>query len=250
MKSNIFKIITWNVNYDERAKGDYEKYDWKHRKEKVGKFIRSNIGSIFHLQEVMPEYMKDIADWLFETHFLFAVKVHPCGRKNVSAFPRDMYGIKHINIPAPSDEHRQVFLKVRAGGFIFINAHFPINQKFREDFTDQLCELTENEITPVIVTGDFNSFPDGNGFDQTYFIQNHGKLHAATSVMIDAKTRKRALKTFEPFPYDEIPESAKNAPEFNLDHIFVKRLTHGVPEVHTLDGASDHYAISMEFYTD
>ena len=210
------EIITWNVNYDDRAIGEFEKYDWDHRKAAIGEFVKSHMNSIFHFQEVMPKYMTEIEDWLCETHVLFSMQVHPCGRQNVSAYPASLNNLEQVDVPPPSEKHRRVFLRVENDECVFYNVHFPMAEEFREAFTKQLCDLTRNETRKVVVTGDFNSFPDGNGFEQTFQIQREGNLYAATSVMKD------------------------------FDHIFVKGIVHQTPRVY-VNSSSDHYAISMEF---
>lgn len=245
------RVISWNVNWDVRAT---DEYCWDQRKVNIEKYVKKNKGedTFWHFQEVMPDYMKDFKEWFEHDHNIFTMEVHPCGRQNVSVFPKSISELIQVDVVPLSERHRRVFLKVENDHYVFINVHFPMAECYRNDFTKQLCELTQNETRKVVVSGDFNSFPDGNGFEQTFNIQNKGNLWEVSSIMIDEETGERVLTTFEPFPYDSIPDSAKNAPKYHLDHIFLKNVTTVKEPVKVFKPItqilSDHFPLKLQFF--
>ena len=123
------EIISWNINYSKRTIGEYEPFDWKHRKTLVLDFLKSQIKSnvIINLQEVMEEYLDDLLP-LFKDFDVFKQQVHPCGRRLLTIIPKD-FRAKQININKISDNHRQVFLGVVFNDTMLLNAHFPMALK-------------------------------------------------------------------------------------------------------------------------
>jgi endonuclease/exonuclease/phosphatase family metal-dependent hydrolase len=253
------KLISWNVNFDARAEGDFEAFAWKNRSAPICDFLTKHIdnSTIVHLQEVMPEYITDLKKVVAETHDIFTQQVHPCGRQLLSAIPKEYEAYKQ-NVPAPSDQHRQVFLKTADRyGDTYINAHFPMGKQWRWDFCKQLVELIEY-YSNVFITGDFNTFPDDGGFEQLQYIQSFGKVYDAALMLVNPEGTERVLQTFDPYPYDKVPDSALNAPALNLDHIFIRcDMVHEPPKAFALKdlefkgekyGISDHSALIISFH--
>ena len=256
---NSFQIVTHNVNYDPRAEKDFSIFAWKNRKEKLlayyTELIQKDIPTIFCLQEVMPEYMGDILDTFKEYH-CHTQKVHPNGRQIITLVP-EKYTSKRIEVRRPSEKHRQVFLvtsiMIKEKKIILYNTHFPMGLEWRHDFTDELVNLLDKFTDiPNVVVGDFNTFPDEWGIEQSLQIQLKGNVVDVTQYMEDVETKKRVLKTFSPYPYDKVPI---NIEPYNLDHIYVRKICTERVQVHFLKqlewndvmySLSDHAMLSIK----
>ena len=87
-EKTTMNLFNQNINFDKRADGEYEIFDWAHRKEYVlsemEKFMiesaKNDQETIFCLQEVMPESEADIRKLLEDTHDIYKVVTHPVGR--------------------------------------------------------------------------------------------------------------------------------------------------------------------------
>lgn len=248
------RVVTWNINFSHRAIDEFKEFDWDHRKKYV---LESLIKlqtkcTIFHLQEVMPEYLDDLNPLFTNTHDIFMQQVHPCGRCVYSAVPKEL-SAKPADIPKLSDNHRQVFLGVQLNdGTLLINGHLPMAVKYRMEFSHQLGKLVEYE-KKVIVTGDFNPFSDAGGYEQKRIIQCQGGVYELTSYITNESESERVLTTFSPYPYDSVPDGVSPS---NLDVIFAKGIgKHNNPKAYPLKllnfkeekyGASDHSAIVVD----
>jgi hypothetical protein len=49
------ELVTFNVNFSERTKGEFEKFDWNHRKDRVVNFLLSRGENA-----IFPEKLKNI----------------------------------------------------------------------------------------------------------------------------------------------------------------------------------------------
>jgi len=248
----MIQIITHNVNYDSRAEKKFKAFAWENRKDKLlsyyAEIIQKDIPTIFCLQEVMPEYTDDIKK-VFKGYNWYAQQVHPTGRQIVTLIPKE-FTSERIKVPKISENHRQVFLaisvRIKENTFMLYNAHFPMGLKWRVDFTNQLVNILrpptsipsvaelENLLkspTGTIVIGDFNTFPDAWGVEQSLEIQIYGNVVDATQYMEDVETKKRVLKTFSPYPYDKVPA---NVEPYNLDHIYIRYFRTERVQVHFL----------------
>jgi len=87
-------------------------------------------------------------------------------------------------------------------------------------------------------------------------IQNYGRVHDATSVIVfDSNKDVRVTQTFEAYPYDKVPQKALDAFPYHLDHIFVRGFIHAPPTTqrhHVIQfrgmkyGVSDHLPILLK----
>ncbi len=54
-------LITWNINFSEQTVGEYEEFDWNHRKQRVIDFLIKHCAtSIICVQEATEESSNDI----------------------------------------------------------------------------------------------------------------------------------------------------------------------------------------------
>ncbi len=135
-------------------------------------------------------------------------------------------------------------------GVLITNVHLPMDRKFRMPLTEHIASQTERLALMLkvesIVVGDFNTFPDDQGYEQTLSMQT-GIYREATTIILDAENPKqRILETFSPYPYDVVPDSP-NKYAYHLDHIFVSaKIENSIP-ICFPSTASDHFAISIMF---
>jgi endonuclease/exonuclease/phosphatase family metal-dependent hydrolase len=248
MSSAKYEIITWNINYSVDTVGEFEKYDWKHRKDRVIQFLLSHVGAIFCLQEATEESIADICSVFDATHTHHSKKVHPAGRYLLTLIP-GQYVTSHITLPV-LEGFRDCWDCFMIDWTFITNVHLPMAAKYRLPLSSHITASVETLCRSCadphsIILGDWNSFPDEQGYEQVMSIQT-GTHREATSVILDAiDPKKRILATFQPFPYDIIPDHP-NRYTYHLDHIFVSNLENTIPIAYESD-ASDHFAISMTY---
>jgi mRNA deadenylase 3'-5' endonuclease subunit Ccr4 len=252
-------LLSWNINYSTQTVGEYEIYNWKHRAPQVLKFLIEHIpNTILCLQEATEESIADI-EKILPNHQIFTKKVHPAGRYLLTAFPhgltafpiklkveqdtRECWDCFNVRI---NDDH----LLPGENELLITNVHLPMSATYRLPLTAHIAAQTGDYATYhnilSIVAGDFNTFPDDQGYEQTMSMQT-GAYREATSVIVAANDPKlRILETFSPYPYDIVPD-APNKYKYHLDHIFVTGdIQNSIPECF-VSSASDHYALRMRF---
>lgn len=169
----MIRVVSWNLNFSERTINEYEPFDWGHRSAyvlaQIRHLMRGDDSSrvIFAFQEVMPGYIDDLGSVLSRTHSIHIKEVHPCGRALYTAFPL------HLNVEpfvcAPLQGKRDcwdIFLigdYPRTGGWTLINCHIPMDAKYRLPICDHIARCP---LRDVVWVGDFNSFSDGDGYEQ------------------------------------------------------------------------------------
>jgi len=270
------KIVSWNLNYDPRAKNNddsfnYEAFDWKYRSryvlDDISLFLEKNKTTvIFAFQEVMPQYMEDLNGLLSETHHIFTKKVHDIGRHLYTAIPKQFHTAKQELEELEGCRNCWDIFGVN-DQFWLMNVHLPMAGKFRLPISKHVAANGYHSI-PSIIVGDFNTFSDELGYEQMRQIQAEG-YYDASSILLGGSMkepfvpdlpRRRILQTFEPYPYDVISDNLRRYP-INFDHIFVHgSLQHDTPICYdqakfhhkgqiiadTGDfGHSDHFAISI-----
>ena len=240
-------ILTWNINFDSRTVGEYEKFDWKHRKDRVIEFLLKHKG-IICLQEATKESIEDLTKALESTHTIFTKISHPAGRYLFTAFPKNMKVVV-AEIPILPKYRDCWHCFIVNDDFIVTNVHLPVGRDYKMPLSVHISEQTEKlttflEINKAIMLGDWNTFPDDNGYEQTMSIQK-GRFREASSVILNAEDpTRRVLETFSPYPYDIYSKGPTH--EYHLDHIFVMGLETSIP-LCTVSDASDHYVLVMNF---
>jgi len=243
------EILTWNINYDPRTVGENEKFNWHNRKGPVIDFLLKHDDSILCLQEATEESIVDLTKALEPTHEIFTKISHPAGRYLLTAFPYNMK-VTVIDIPILPN-YRECWHCFKVNDDLIVNnVHLPTGFEYKAPLSVYISEQTEQlttflEIGNAIMIGDWNTFPDRGGYEQTMSIQK-GRFREASSVIMNAEDpTQRVLETFSAYPYDTYPKGPTHH-EYHLDHIFVMGLETSIP-LCTVSDASDHYALVMKF---
>ena len=188
-----FKLLTYNINFSQRTIGQYEVFDWNHRKELVLRSIFSLIDdtkkNILCFQEVMPDSEQDLLEAFHNQYQNFKLQTHPTGRSVMTFIPKDIKVTKYP-IANLGENCRDVYLALiiefNDQRLLLINSHLPMEKKYREIFSKQLVKhIGSQEFDQVLVCGDFNTFSDEWGPEQVALICNQGKVHDATSYIYD-----------------------------------------------------------------
>lgn len=215
------KIVTYNVNHSRRAEGPYAAFGWDARKEDVVSLLREIDADIVMIQEIPCGEV----EWFvgqFPDH-LWANKNEPGRGGNFTALA--------TGVRKPLAEKINPFGQFSAALCLYwpemncaiVNVHFPMEESGRQQASDSLTfvKKVNPQIGNWIVAGDFNAFPDQAGGDFMLRLNATLGTYSASEFARSRVSGKLAGKTFMPYPYDYVPESAL-AMDGKLDHILVK----------------------------
>lgn len=188
--SDLLNIVTWNTNFSERAKDEFEPFSFSSRAkfvlDDIKSFLKKSTNTIFCFQEVMPEDMPHFLE-LFESYefVIFKKTIHEVGRMLLTCFPPSLKNdLIHIEYWSPSDdasvltnEEKGLSLRDCVDTFfihtidLFVcNAHFPMGYKFRLPITKIIANrmkiIDRLNNKPIVIVGDFNTFSDDGGLKQ------------------------------------------------------------------------------------
>lgn len=81
--------------------------------------------------------------------------------------------------------------------------HGGVIKKFRIGYKKyQEIEIWKKQYDTLVISGDFNSFPDLCGFNQLPLMNSLCKTYTATECAIYSCNKKLATKTFRGYPYE------------------------------------------------
>jgi len=254
----VLRLITYNINYSRRATGAFESYSLENREKDIFKVIKKTQPTIILLQEVFNKtsLMKKFKDyeWVFESDVSRPICCNAIGVNRHFLIGKEcrIFTFNYSFIEKSAEKALGIIIDKTA----IVNVHFPMTTEGRfamaEHFTE--CFPKDSTFTKIIIAGDFNSFPDLRGAEQMEIIK---KMTGTEIVSDNAKSMKTfgfALKSFYPYPYDEVPEETLKIPG-KLDHILVKGYT--CHEIYVLDdekvegkdfAPSDHFPIYAILY--
>lgn len=218
---------TYNINYSRRAVGEvYGQYSWENRRSDVYKLIGSDKSIVF-LQEILTKNMGDVETSLSDYQWHF----EPTNARNGVCC--NGIGINKAFMPGVEqkkfaynfnqfDKTAEKVMGVTLGNICLLNAHFPMEESGRMAMAENFdrCLPSDKEYR-LIIAGDFNAFPDCKGPEQIETIRKVTGTVRISDYALSESTGEIATRSFEAYPYDEVPEEALKLIG-KLDHIYLK----------------------------
>lgn len=252
-------ILQYNICFSRRAVGEFSKYNWNNRKDEILEIIIKKNASIVCLQEVHESYIDHIESNLNAEmpHYRF-VKAPYLKKEGVNIYLMIIYDNIKFQL-LRSNIHQLSAINDKCLDYLSIKlrdsmsskllevscVHVPMSLEARLTTMRLIAEnVNDSKIENVIVTGDFNAFPDELGYEQIILFKQKAKLIDATQFLYNT-AGERVEKTFDPYPYDKFEKKTEN--QNKLDYIFTKGKIETLNPLTEMTRASDHYPVSLEF---
>jgi len=215
------KVVTYNVNHSRRAEGAYAAFSWESRRDDVVALLRSLEADILMIQEIPCVEV----EW-FESQF----PQHHWSHKNEpgrgGAFTAMATGVRtniseHFGKFGERPDSLCVYWPATNCGIV--NVHLPMETSERSTAANNIVfvKTANTQIKKWIVAGDFNAFPDQGGSEMMLQLNAELGTYSGSEFARSRVTGELATKTFRPYPYDYVPETAL-AMAGKLDHVLVK----------------------------
>jgi len=255
----VFIVATYNINYSRRAEGDFGAYHWSKRSKCVYHLMNSINATVWGVQEVHQDYIVEFTEtmkdfiWFFQPQNSRGGKLTSIGVGISSNIPDVEWITYNFNIHHPLGE-------VVVGCFIkpiktlVVSVHFPMEMDARKSMVENFSKFLQNHTYDrLIICGDFNSFPNGWGYQQIPLLNAKCGTYSASEYAVCKSDGKYAKNSFYPYPYDVVPKDALKMVG-KLDHVLVKNLQvkqdtqvimHDDYIPGTLMHPSDHFPMSV-----
>jgi len=227
------RVATYNVCKFSCAVGEFEKYSFRLRRERVIHEIKRACADVVLLQEVPFDEQEFFIESLTDYKWRFAYKAdHGIAvrrdklmydtRVNAHSIDLQEFGL------CESSPIHCITCTLRFFGSVrFATVHAPRTTNGRmgmadvlERWYDDLSAYNDAPV-PLVIGGDWNSFPDRYGTEQMALVAARFRANDVTRDAISETTRQHAERSFAPYPYDQLPPEAANAVG-KLDHILGK----------------------------
>lgn len=251
------RILTYNINFSRRARGEFEKYSWTHRKDNVIKYIDEIKPDIVCLQEVHEDYIKDLNKAFQYKYQMFygKFKTNRCNQFLLTLVKHNIKVLRNVTY----DLNNLIETEAKLGStqctivsnILIINNHFHMNLEARLISAKLMKEIINTYVLKkCIMVGDFNAFSDRYGYDQMSTIKIENQMMDATQFAKNEEG-KVTSKTFDAYPYDILQESALTSDMSKLDYILVRNIKYENPMIHDKKFneiyPSDHFPVSIDF---
>lgn len=220
------KVVTYNVNHSRRAQGEFVAFSWENRKCQVVDVLCRLRPTIILLQEIPCEEVAWFTSYFPKFHWISVNESSRGGNFTAMAIGvhSDLSSGGIIKLDdSPPDCLSVLWPESKT---VIVNVHLPMEKDARQAATLELKKFkTNHEAAAWIVGGDFNSFPDADGFNFMLSLNAALGTHSATEFARSATDcSKLATKTFKPYPYDIVDACALEM-DGKLDHILFSGLT-------------------------
>jgi len=232
-----YKVLSFNICYSKRAEGVFERFSSDKRIEQIFQLLSDENADIICLQEVYEKDLNTFTKRLKD--YNFTEQRHSersgCCYNLIGVRKSIMFNNKNIEVRIPKSinmcnnvrEIMSCVMCLELDNLIIINCHVPVTENLRFLANEHIKSVLRPH-KPVIVVGDFNSFPDYKGVEQ---LQNLIDLTGLVHYDNDYKS------SFAAYPYD-VFEAKETIP---LDNLFYKNI---VP--HDFRFISDRYTFEFD----
>lgn len=258
-------ITTYNILFDTRDNDLPEEHRWPSRKERLTQAIERLDSDILCVQEMKPRQRNDLLSALGQIYICFGA-AYENSMSNAIFFKKDRFKpIDSAVIPAGKNNHI-TYLKLRdlqsGKDFSLLNTHLNFaSEQLRSDQARLLNALAHALLsgaptTPLIITGDMNTFPnrpdlplpfyDGDSIEEII----KGDLLSDSRDVSQSAPKGPASSYTNSGPDDATPFMGTGVDGVILDHIFVSKGVEVITsEISTLqiDGEfpSDHLPLKI-----
>lgn len=262
-KEHKIRLVSFNTLFDLY---DYKYppiYKWSERKKRVIATIKYLQPDLLSVQELYPNQLKDLENELNE--FVFISAPLQQGELNGIFFRKTRFQLieeKIFYIPEDCSETlTMVVLQdlLTEKTFALFNTHLAfLNIEKRESQTRCIAEIIKNTHLPLLLTGDFNTFPNRLDLEKLPAYDGNYIEHILKQAGLqDAKEESLLghlgpISTFTNSGDHSDPFEGTGTPGIFLDHIFVANgitvLIHAVDPIR-IDGyfPSDHMPVLIDF---
>lgn len=268
MQSKLkLKVSTYNINYSRRADGDFGAYHLDKRSKYVYDLMNKVGATVWCVQEVHQDYIDEFTrtlsdkQWHFQPQNSRGGKLTSIGIGIERSLPSvdTHYDISDIEWVSFNFNQYHPVGEIVVGCLIkslqtlIVSVHFPMDLDARKSMVDNFDEFLKlHTYTHLVICGDFNSFPNGWGYQQIPRLNAKCCTYSASEFAVHSSNGSYAKHSFTPYPYDVVPKDALKMIG-KLDHILVKNLyaetavlVHDDLIPNTMISPSDHYPMSIE----
>ncbi len=254
-------VGTYNINYSRRADGDFGAYHWSNRSKYVYELMKKINASFWCIQEIHQDNIDEFTETMKDHHWHIQPQNSRGGKLTSIAIgvnkEHDLSDIEWITYNF--NQHHQlgevvVGCIIKSLQMLVVSVHFPMDLDARKSMVEQFKNFLKlYTYDSLIITGDFNSFPDGWGYNQIPLLNALCSTYSASEYAVYKSTNVYAKHSFNPYPYDVVPETSLKMVG-KLDHMLVKKLyvkpntsviVHDDYIPNTMINPSDHYPMSV-----
>ncbi|BCS82743.1 hypothetical protein QLL95_gp0254 [Cotonvirus japonicus] len=229
---NQFKVCTYNVNFSRRTIGQFEEYHWTSRSAAIYDQMQKINADIWCIQEIHQDNVDEFITTMSDFHW-FMEKNNPMPGKITNIGIGIRKNFDRSDIEAASYNFNQyhnggenfIYCKIKSINTVIVSVHFPMNLDARKATVYNFDKLLEKlDYEHLIITGDFNSFPDLWGYQQIPELNKICGTYSASEFAVNESDGMYARRSFRAYPYDVVPAKCLKMTG-KLDHILVKNLS-------------------------